>query len=178
VAVDLSKHSTATGLRGSFDDKKLTKIEKGLIEFTAYETQVGYYTGATYPDGTMVSAVAAFHEFGTANMPQRSFLRSTLSERSKEIEAVTAEASADVLAGKDPKQAASKIARTIGGLVYQKLVNGPWSAEQALADSTIAAKGHDTILYDTGVLRERLMWRVTKNGRIVAQGHAKNVRTA
>lgn len=173
--VDLSKHSSATGIRGSFDDAGLTALEKGLEEFRAYETQVGYYGGLTYPDGTAVSAVAAFHEFGTATMPQRSFIRSTLEDKRREIAQVTQEALADVLNGGNPRSAASKIARTIAYYVYQKLLTAKlWAAP--LAQSTVDRKGHSTPLLDEKRLRTDLMWRVLKGGAIVAQGRAQYVR--
>lgn len=37
--------------------------------------KVGVPEGATYPDGKSVAMVAAVHEFGTATVPQRSFIR-------------------------------------------------------------------------------------------------------
>lgn len=173
--VDLSKHSTATGIRGTFNDAKLKAIVANMDELDEYETQVGYYNQRTYDDGTLVSAVAAFHEFGTANMPQRSFIRATLEEEREAIQKVTAEAMNDLLVkGKPARQCAAKIARTIGGLVYRRLMRSAEWAEP-LAESTVKAKGHDTPLYDEGRLRDDLMWRVRRKGAIVAQGHCKNV---
>jgi len=45
------------------------------------QVKIGVLEGATYPDGTPVAAIAAVHEFGTAHVPARSFMRSTLAAK-------------------------------------------------------------------------------------------------
>jgi hypothetical protein len=44
--------------------------------------EVGFMAGATEADGTPVSAVAAWNEFGDGNRPPRPFFRNTIDERS------------------------------------------------------------------------------------------------
>lgn len=50
------------------------------------ELKVGFLSGATYPDGTPVAAVAAYQEFGTPNarfpIPPRPFFRTMIREKS------------------------------------------------------------------------------------------------
>lgn len=48
------------------------------------ELQAGIFEESTYPDGLSVATIAAAHEFGTANIPARSFLRSTLVKKAGE----------------------------------------------------------------------------------------------
>ena len=46
------------------------------------EVEVGFMSGASYPDGTSIAAVAAFNEFGTANSPPRPFFRNAIVKNS------------------------------------------------------------------------------------------------
>lgn len=43
--------------------------------------KVGFFDGATYEDGTSVAQVAAAQEYGTATIPARPFMRTTVAER-------------------------------------------------------------------------------------------------
>lgn len=43
--------------------------------------KVGFFDGATYEDGTSVVQVAAAQEYGTATIPARPFMRTTVAER-------------------------------------------------------------------------------------------------
>lgn len=158
------------------DLTKLHAMTKALGQVGDFEIEVGYYDGQTYDDGTPVAAVAAWHEFGTQNMPQRAFFRSALAENKRTIQKASADALKKVLQRKKtPEQGAAMIARALGKIIYQKLVRASsWATP--LAASTIARKGHSRILVDTETLRNELTWRVVKKGLVVAEGKAKNVR--
>jgi hypothetical protein len=163
-----------TGVRITLNDKLLRRIAANIERYERLEAQAGYYTGATYGDGTPVSAVAAFHEFGTVNMPQRSFMRSALQERRPQLAKITADATGNVMRGGDPVKEFSRVAKAIAWAMYDKLRTATDWAEP-LAPRTIARKGHAIVLFEVGKLRDELIWRVRDRGRIVAQGHAKNV---
>lgn len=165
-----------TQITVTIKDDLLRKINKNIKVYAKLSVQVGYYTGSTYPDGTPVSAVAAWHEFGTSNMPQRSFMRAAMKEYEAEIKKATEKATNLVATGKeDPEKAMQIVARTIAFAMYKKLSSADsWATP--LAASTIARKGHSMILFDTAQLRNDLSWRVSNGSKIVAQGRAKNVR--
>lgn len=61
-------------------DKHLGKIAKNAIN--THELHVGFLSNATYPDGTLVAAVASWQEFGTKTIPSRSFFRSMIKSKS------------------------------------------------------------------------------------------------
>lgn len=159
-------------------DIVLRKITKSLDEYSKLKIEIGYYgQDGEYENGTPISAVASWHEFGTTNMPQRSFMRSAFRENERVIKRATVDATRELMAGKiKPVRAASLIAHVMAKAVYTKLVHASsWATP--LADSTVAAKGHARILYETGLLRDNLTWRVISAASVVAEGKAKNVRT-
>lgn len=53
---------------------------------TAKEVEVGFLPGATYPDGTLVAAIAAIQEFGAPRkgIPPRPYFRSMIAAKSPE----------------------------------------------------------------------------------------------
>lgn len=59
---------------------------KAALDAKRMQTQVGWLDGAKYEDGTPVAYVAAIQEFGSAEKgnPPRSFMRTTVSEKSEE----------------------------------------------------------------------------------------------
>lgn len=71
--------------------KALKKLQKAHKEFGAMgKVKVGFPVGSNdYPDGTSVIMVAAVHEFGSPdnNIPERSFLRSTVKENRRKYKA-------------------------------------------------------------------------------------------
>ena len=159
-------------------DEKLKKIRKNLALFQKLVVQVGYYDGATYDDGDnpSVALIAFFHEFGTRNMPQRSFMRSALKDFENEIGLVATKATIDVACGaSEPVPAAERMAQAMAFAVYKKLTTASQWAEP-LTFRTIAGKGHDIPLFEVGKLRETLMWRVLDGGRMLTEGKASAVR--
>ena len=50
------------------------RAQRGAVE----ELQVGFFATAKYPDGTPVTNVAVWNEFGTGSIPERPFFRQAL----------------------------------------------------------------------------------------------------
>jgi len=100
-------------------------------------------SGATYPDGTPVAAVAASNEYGnpTKHQPPRPFFRNMISKESSTW--------GDKLARLAPlgsHQALSLMGEDIAGALKQS-INDLTSPK--LAASTVAQKGFDKPLIDT-----------------------------
>lgn len=109
--------------------------------------RVGFLEGATYPDGTPVALVAAANEFGRPdqNQPPRPFFRQMIAEKQgawpKSLGAVAKASDYDI------DQTLGRMGEGIKGQLQasiQKLDNPP------LAPSTVAAKGFEKPLIDTG----------------------------
>jgi hypothetical protein len=110
-------------------------------------------------DATVVE-VAAFHEFGTEHVPERSFIRSTFySRRAAQLKQKVAEITRAIVAG------AIDVRKGVGLL-------GAWGAGEVkntitqtdiappLAPATVEAKGSSQPLVDTGQLLGSITWEV------------------
>ena len=62
------------------------RAQRGAVE----ELQVGFFATAKYPDGTPVTNVAVWNEFGTGRIPERPFFRQALAGREAGSEAAHA----------------------------------------------------------------------------------------
>jgi len=116
----------------------------------ASEVQVGFLEGQTYPDGTSVPMVAAINEFGapSRNQPPRPFFRRMIAEKSSSWP----KAIADRLKANefDARATLEEVGQGVASQLQDsidKLVSPP------LAPSTIARKGFDKPLIDTGQMR-------------------------
>jgi hypothetical protein len=104
-----------------------------------------------------VADIATFHEFGTATIPQRSFIRAWYDEDKDFIAATLQKQMGLVVAGKITSEVASeRIALAFEGRVKQRISRG---IPPPNAPSTIAAKGSSKPLIDTGQLRAAVRGR-------------------
>ena len=109
--------------------------------------RVGFLEGATYPDGTSVAMVAAIQNFGAPakGIPPRPFFSNMIAAKSPGW----ADALGNLLRnnGMDARKALQMAGEGIAGQLRQSIVdtNAP-----PLAASTVARKGFDTPLVDTG----------------------------
>lgn len=132
-----------------------------------------------YEGGINVATVALYNEFGTKSIPARSFLRSTMFQQRNKIEKIMARAAKRVLENVDtfsPNPAVIESLSTAGAeivaLVDTKLVRSRGWAKRN-APSTVAKKGFDYPLHDTGKLEGLVSWAVrsgSAQGPILAQG--------
>lgn len=105
--------------------------------------------------GTTIAEIAAFHEFGTRAVPERSFIRRTFREKRREFRQMAAKLTRGVLQG-----------TTRGGMSLKRALEllGSWGAAEVkktitidgvpppLASTTVAKKGSSRALVDTGQL--------------------------
>jgi len=144
---------------GEAFESKLKQLSENIKK--AASLKVGIMSDATYPDGTMVAAVAAFNEFGTTrkktdakgnvvlvqHSPPRPFLRGCIAEHSPEWPGQIAR----VLEATNYDTAATleMIGELIEGQVKMSIRN---FTDPPNAPSTIAAKGHDKVLVESGLM--------------------------
>lgn len=134
-------------------EKKLLQMAQQLGNGSA--VKVGILEGATYPDGTPVAQIGFWQEFGTTKMPARSFIRSTVTDKSpgwpKSMARIAKQSNYNsretmALMGEGIK---GQIQRTINTL-----------QEPPLAQSTVDAKGFSKPLIDTAVLLRSIDYEV------------------
>ncbi|ULJ66175.1 hypothetical protein [Wielerella bovis] len=111
-------------------------------------TQAGVISPtATYPDGTKVAQVAAWNEFGTERIPPRPFFRQTVAENSGKWRVQATHLlkanhyNVKLTLQQMGEQMSSDLVQTISTF-----------SEPPNADSTVAKKGFNAPLRDTGVL--------------------------
>jgi hypothetical protein len=130
-----------------------------------------------YPTGVNAATVALFNEFGTRNIPARSFLRSTLFEQRERITQIIRRAAESVVEQVAVELSAQAVIFHLGqaGREIVELVRTKMSRSRgwakANAPSTVARKGFDFPLHETGDLVEAVSWAVRdRTGSILRQG--------
>ncbi len=88
------------------------------------DISVGVHDDEPRDDGISNAELAAIHEFGTSELPQRSFLRSFMDEHSSEIDGWIEEAANAVLGGEDPLRAAEVVANRLEEGVKAQITSG------------------------------------------------------
>lgn len=111
-------------------DKYLKDMEEKL---NASEVKVGFYGGNTYPDGTLISQVAAGNEYGDPanNQPPRPFFRNAISEHKEEWVATMAKG---LEQGSDVRTVLEVVGAQVKGDVQESIKN---LMEPALSPVTI-----------------------------------------
>lgn len=142
------------------------QIRKALVEqlgSTAIDIEV-FIPGDPTQEGT-VAHYAAINEYGSADghVPQRSFLRATITERSAAyIEALKRALRRVATTGEAIDPIMQKLGLVMLGDVQRRIAAG---IDPPNAPSTIAKKGSSTPLIDTGALRQALVVEVKHRQR-------------
>lgn len=146
---------TTVNLSGG--DKLARKLEELAAKMARPATlRVGFLEGATYPDGTSVAMVAALLNFGISNGKVWPFFTNMIAEKApgwgKKL--------ADLLTANDydVDKALGLMGTGIAGQLRQAIVN---MNEPALDPTTVARKGFDKPLVDTGHMLNSIDYEVT-----------------
>jgi hypothetical protein len=151
------------------DDRKWREISQRVAKLGSVELHVGVVgekASHLTADGKLtMGELAAIHEYGApaAGIPQRSFIRFTLHNKAGEILSHQFAGSGDLLEGKvTMDQALNKL----GKLVAEEIKNSITGRQikQDLKPATIARKGHDTALIDSGQLLDAIGYEITRKG--------------
>lgn len=138
---------------GSKLEAALAEIAKNLEK--ASSVDIGFLADSSYPSGVSVALVAALNEFGHENVPPRPFFRGMIQDKSPEWP----EAVGNLLVANsyDGRRTLEQTGAAIKGQLQEAITEyvGP-----PLAESTIARKGHDKQLVDSGVLLRSAAYRV------------------
>jgi hypothetical protein len=151
----------------AFTERQLANMEKAK----SLSVKVGLPAGeassskAYANDGAgrapTVLQVGIWHEYGTQNTPQRSFLRGPLKLKQADLDkALTTQFNLVLEDGMDVEKALGRVgatARNISVGAFRARGYGVWADIKA---ATKAAKGSSGILIDTGLLRNAITWVV------------------
>ncbi len=115
-------------------------------------------TGRHEDSALTVATIGFFHEFGTVTIPERSFIRSTIQGKSKEIKAVSRAQLKKVINGSTTTEKGLGILGAFtAGLIQEKFTSNNWAPNTA---RTELRKGSSTPLIDTGQLRQSISYEV------------------
>ena len=139
-------------------DKAGPKLAELARKLTSAKTvRIGFLEGATYPNGTPVAMVAAINEYGAPSrgQPPRPFFRRMIAAKRAEWP----KAIANLLKANngDVHRTLSQTGEAIAGQLKQSIVD---LTDPPLAPSTIARKGFDKPLIDTGHMLQSVDFEV------------------
>ena len=159
--------STARFTGGRRLQRMITDMKRNRVT----SVDVGFFSTARYEDGTQVAAVAAYNEFGTKRIPERPFFRRAIMRIERELAGV-------ITKGIDRRRfvADSRLAGIIGAWardVIQESITDldqPPNAASTIEQKAGKRKGKarrqaiegNTPLIDTGVMRNKVGWRVNR----------------
>jgi hypothetical protein len=134
-------------------DTKLSGVAKLGARIRGLAMQrvlVGIPEGRTEPGGMSTAQVGAWNEFGTATIPERPWLRTGITRNLPYFRRVNESNLRRVVDGRmSVGTALDLLGVAAAGKVKENLLAGPWAPN---APSTIAAKGSDKPLVDSGQL--------------------------
>jgi hypothetical protein len=143
--VEISGGSRLTGI--------LEKLAKKATSAAA--VKVGFLDGSRYPDGKSVAMVAAIQEWGTSRIPPRPFFRTMIKQESVHW---GSDVAALLKAHNGDAQATLADMGMEIKAELQMSINGWMSPPNA--PSTIARKGFNKPLIDTGLMRDSVDYLV------------------
>lgn len=127
------------------------RVRVGILE------SAGQHKGA---EGRQVIDIAVDNEFGTDRIPERPFMRTAAKELEPEMAALGDKLLAAVIAGTMTVDHALDVIGLKAQAGFKKrLTEGPWTPN---APMTIAKKGSDRPLIDTGQMRDSIQYEKVK----------------
>ena len=108
-----------------------------------------------------LAVIAAIHEFGLGDMPQRSFLRSAYDENLPMIDKMIQRIANGAVFGLGTNAALNQLGNVVQGMVQRKIVDGPFVPN---SPATIKRKKSSKPLIDTGHLRQSIRYVIERKG--------------
>ena len=132
---------------------------KVMVGFLRSSGQYKPKAGSKLTAMTM-AMLGAIHEFGSRDgrIPERSYMRSTMAQLDKKLKRMLKKFSISVALGRmDKKKALGIVGEFLATAFKDKIQDG---VPPANAPGTVARKGSDHTLIDTGQMRDTLDWEV------------------
>lgn len=108
-----------------------------------------------------LAVIAAIHEFGLGDMPQRSFLRSAYDENLPMIDKMIQRVANGAVFGLGTNAALNQLGNVVQGMVQRKIVDGPFVPN---SPATIKRKKSSRPLIDAGHLRQSIRYVIERKG--------------
>lgn len=139
-------------------EKQLRLAKRASVDVGLISDKVG---GQVYGDGQTVLQIGAIHEFGTEDIPQRSFLRVPFQMKRKEMsEFIRGEFSKIASGKRTTAKAMGRIGAKATNIVKGAFTTKGYGTWPDITPATKQAKGSSQPLIDTGTLRNSITWKV------------------
>ncbi len=153
-----------TRRKARVDARGLERLRKRLADLGDVRLRVGVLSNDQHDPKSPIglAELAAIHEFGSpaANIPERSFIRRTFRERDLELREVVRKVTKGVVKGKlGARRGLDLIGAWLSAEVKKTVTAGP-HIPPPLQPETVARKGSDRPLVDTGRLVDAVTWDV------------------
>lgn len=141
---------------------KLTAYGKKLFHelkvLSETSVECGVFPGrSSYPDGTDVGQVAAYNEYGTSTIPARPFVSKAWDDHSGELLKQAAKGFGSLLKGASAESICKEMGEFGVKIIVDEIDNGSFVPN---APSTIAKKGSDHPLIDTGQMKQAVDYEI------------------
>lgn len=158
----------------TFIDRGLFDLKTELATMRKFKVTVGFQGQSgtqLYPTGVNVATVALYNEFGTQDIPARSFIRGAINSARRSIAKFIARQYKRVFELKSTAEdALTEIGKFIAKKVKRRIDRAhKWAKRNA--PSTVAKKGFNYPLHDTEKMLESVSWAVrNEQGSIIRMG--------
>jgi hypothetical protein len=133
-----------------------------LNKLASLEVCVGFQSGQDpYEDGADLAVVAAINELGSSSTPARPFMRQSFENHEGQLKAACEHLEQSIIGGASAQDALTELGVFCKGLVQKEIVDGGFEPN---APSTIAKKGSEQPLIDTGHMRQSVNYVVREAG--------------
>jgi hypothetical protein len=143
---------------------ELNRLKKGPgVKIGVLENAGNHKSENDHEEILTVAAVATFNEYGTETIPERSFIRSTMTENESALLEYSRELKGKVLKGElKTEEALGLMGMKIQSLIQRKIdsIDSPPNSPE-----TIARKGSSKPLIDTGQLRQSITYALVLDGK-------------
>lgn len=146
------------GAKETIDGIRLRMLMKNLENFkvgVGFNENSGSYPAEEGDESITLADVAAWNEFGTERSPSRPFMRQTVKDYQSQITKHANKAVKAAIHGGGAEEALNSIGSFTKGKMQQEIRNGEWEPNSPY---TIARKGSDKPLIDTGRMRQSIVY--------------------
>ena len=152
MAARVTDHLTPDGRR----------FEQMLRDLEKKEVRIGFQRGdVTDENGVDMCDIAAWNELGTARSPARPFIRQSVDNHEREINAFLGRKKAALLHGDSAEQILKELGLFQKDLMQNEIIEGDFVPN---APSTIRKKGSSRPLVDTGKMRQSVNYVIKSKG--------------
>ena len=146
------------GAKETMDGIRLKRLIKDLERFkieVGFNENSGKYAANEEGEEITVADVVAWNEFGSERSPSRPFMRQTVEDYKGQITKHANKAVKAAIHGGGAEEALNSIGAFTKGKMQLEIRNGDWVPN---APYTIAKKGSDKPLIDTGRMRQSIVY--------------------